>query len=278
MPRYKVTILLAAYNRLEMLKESVASAVGQDLPCIEVLIVDDGSDDATRQWLDDTASGDPRVRVIHQAHSGIAAARQRGVENSEGEFVCILDSDDILFPHALTRIMAAFDRRPDVGLAYCNILIRMPDETVIGRAYPRFSTNAEMIRATLTRPVVPFKHSGTTFRRDKALTLGGYDRGLAAKVDVDLFLKFLANGVPLLLIEEPLLEYRMHADSVSAHRLRGLSAWWRLIDRYGPQNWLLRAVYKVYRTASEMCKAIYLILALLRRRRRRSKARSRRFE
>src|SRR3989338_2570367 len=94
-----VSIVMASYRRLSLLKSAVGSALAQDYSSYEVLVVDDGSDAETRAWLRSAQAGDSRLHVIFQEHLGVAEARARGVAEARGELVCILDSDDTLVPH-----------------------------------------------------------------------------------------------------------------------------------------------------------------------------------
>lgn len=254
------TVLIAAYGRLPLLKEAVASAVAQDHPSFEVLVVDDGSDAATRDWLRATESRERQLRVVFQPHQGVAAARANGVREARGELVCILDSDDHLVPQALSRLCAVFAADDGAVLAYTRIRELRPDGAAVVQAYPEFATAQSMLWATLLRPRVPFKHSGTMFRRRTALELGSYDPALPCKVDIDLYLKFLRAGHRPRLVAEPLVDFRMHKNSVSRNRRLGLRVWFRLIDRYGPRNSGLRLGIKALRGISEMLKSAYIEL------------------
>jgi hypothetical protein len=114
-----------------------------------------------------------------------------------------------------------------------------------------------MIRAMFLRPRLPVKHSGTTYRREEALALGGYDTGLPIKIDIDFFLKYLAAGKKLRLLNEPLVVFRMHRNSISARRLLGIRIYWRLASRYGPPEYWSRLRLKLTRTAIETGKLAY---------------------
>lgn len=254
------TVLIAAYGRLPLLRQSVASALAQDHPNFEVLVVDDGSDEATRDWLRSAEAQESRLRVVFRPHQGVAAARANGVAAARSELICILDSDDVLLPHALSRLCAVFEADDDAVLAYTRIRELRPDGAAVVQAYPEFTTARAMLWATLLKPRLPFKHSGTMFRRRTALELGSYDPGLPCKVDIDLYLKFLRAGHRPRLVAEPLVDFRMHKNSVSRNRWLGIRVWFRLIDRYGPQNSGLRLGIKVLRGVSEMLKSVYIEL------------------
>lgn len=258
--RVAATVLLASRGRLPLLKQSVASALAQDHPDFEVLVVDDGSDDDTRDWLRSAEAREERLRVLYQPHRGVAAARANGVTAARSELICILDSDDILVPHALSRLCAVFDADPEAVLAYTRIRELRPDGAVAVQAYPEFATARAMLWATLLKPRLPFKHSGTMFRRRTALELGSYDPALPCKVDIDLYLKFLRAGHRPRLVAEPLVDFRMHKNSISRNRWLGIRVWFRLIDRYGPPNGGLRMLIKAARGISETLKSVYIEL------------------
>jgi len=249
-----VTVLIAAYDRLSFLKEAVASALAQDYGSFEVLVIDDGSGQETRDWLDEQANSENHLRVIHQQNSGIARARQAGLIAARGQLVCILDSDDRFLPGALRSIMAFFIASTPVDLVYTNNMHQMPSGVLRNCTYPHYATNRAMIRGVLLRPRIPFKHSGTTFCRDVALDLGGYDAELPIKVDVDLYLRFLAAGRKLCLLDAPVVAFRVHKNSVSRRRLLGIRVWCQLIDRYGPRSRLARIGYKASRVSAELLK------------------------
>lgn len=254
----RVTVLIASYGRLALLQESLASALAQDHPSFDVLVVDDGSDGQTRDWLRAAQDQDDRLNVVFQEHRGVAAARARGVTEARGDLICILDSDDILAPHALRRLSQAFEMHPDTVLAYTRIRELRPNGAVAVQEYPVFETARAMLWATLLKPRVPFKHSGTMFRRSAAIGLGSYDPELPCKVDIDLYLKFLSAGHRPQLVTEPLVDFRMHKDSISRNRWLGVRVWFRLIDRYGPPNPVVRLGIKALRGISEALKLLYI--------------------
>lgn len=256
-----VTVLMAAYGRLPLLKQSVASALAQDYPSFEVLVVDDGSDESTRQWLRLAQDRYERLRVVFQEHQGVAAARARGVTEARGDLICILDSDDMLVPHALRRLNQAFEAHPESMLVYTQVRELRPNGNVAVQEYPAFATARAMLWATLLKPRVPFKHSGTTFRRSAAIELGSYDRELPCKVDIDLYLKFMRAGYQPRLVAEPLVDFRMHKNSISRNRWLGLRVWFRLIDRYGPSNPVARLGLKAIRGVAEALKQLYIEVA-----------------
>lgn len=255
-----VSIVMASYRRLSLLKLAVGSALAQDYSSYEVVVVDDGSDEETLAWLRSAQAADSRLRVVCQEHLGVATARARGVAEARGMLVCILDSDDMLVPHALKRLTEEFSAHPETVLVHTNIAEYRPNGVVKVLQYPDFSNARRMLRAILLSPRVPFKHSGTMFQRRVAVELGSYDRNLPCKVDIDFYLRFLRAGHLPRLVSEPLVDFRMHKDSISRNRLLGLRVWFHLIDCYGPPNPACRLGLKALRVASEGSKWLYVEL------------------
>jgi len=253
-----VTILIASFNRLKYLEAAVASALQQQYPEFDILIVDDGSSTGVVDWLQALAAAESRVSVIYQKHQGVAAARANGVLQAAGELVCILDSDDSLVETALPKLVDAITGREDARLVFCNIReVRGSGDAAICR-YRQYDSTQSMLIATLLRPRVPFKHSGTLFCRQTALELGSYDRALSCKVDVDLYLKFLEAGYLPVHVDEALVDFRMHKNSVSIDRMAGIKVWLYLIDRYGPGNPAQRLFIKGARVGAELLKRVYI--------------------
>ena len=257
-PKPAVTILMASYGRLEFLKDAVDSALNQRYPDFRVLIVDDGSEQAVIDWLQELESSEPRVSVVYQSHQGVAMARAKGLEKAETDLICILDSDDRLAENALELLVAAMFRHPGIELVFVNIReVRSNGESEI-RRYVQYKSSRAMTLAILLKPRVPFKHSGSLFRRQTALALGSYDTGLACKVDVDLYLKFLQADYLPEHVDQALVDFRMHKNSVSIDRMAGIRAWICLIDRYGPDNPVYRLVIKSIRIGAELLKRAYM--------------------
>lgn len=253
----RFTILLAAHDRLDLLRQAVASALATVGPEDEVLVVDDGSGEETAQWLDGQAAAQEALRVVHQPNRGVASARKRGVEEAAGELVFILDSDDQVVAGALDEVARVFAERPDADLVYGDNLHVFQDGTTHRRRYKQYPSNRRFLWATFLSPRVPFKHSGTAFKRAVALELGNYDDSLPIKIDIDFFLRFMHADRTLVHLDAPLVSFRVHKEMMSRNRRKGIPVWSQLIDRYGPRNPLKRAFAKFVRGSSERLKAVW---------------------
>ncbi|MDD5011868.1 MAG: glycosyltransferase family A protein, partial [Phycisphaerae bacterium] len=100
----KISVCIPTYNREHLLKETLDSVFAQTYRDFEVVIVDDGSTDGTKQMLE---NGGYDVRYYWQKNAGDAATRNKLIELAEGKYISFLDSDDLLYPDALEKMMAA---------------------------------------------------------------------------------------------------------------------------------------------------------------------------
>jgi glycosyltransferase involved in cell wall biosynthesis len=114
-----VSTIIPVYNRPALLPDAVESVLAQTYRPIEIVIVDDGSTDATLEVARELAIKNPeKVRVIQQANKGPGRARQAGLEAARGEFIQYLDSDDLLLPRKFELQVAALIGAPECGAAY----------------------------------------------------------------------------------------------------------------------------------------------------------------
>lgn len=106
----KVSVIIPAYNVAGYLEDAVDSVQRQTYPNLEILIVNDGSQDDSGEIADRIAASDKRVRVIHKANGGLGAARNTGLSNTSGKYVTFVDSDDQLPPRAIETLLASLER------------------------------------------------------------------------------------------------------------------------------------------------------------------------
>ncbi|MDE5650892.1 MAG: glycosyltransferase, partial [Duncaniella sp.] len=97
-----ISVIIPAYDAQEYLPEAIRSVLAQSFPDYELLVVDDGSTDRTASIAVATAGGDSRFRLLSKSNGGLADARNYGVANARGEWIAFLDSDDSLYPGALS--------------------------------------------------------------------------------------------------------------------------------------------------------------------------------
>lgn len=131
-----ISVIIPVYNAAPFLEEAIASVISQSVADREIILVDDGSTDASPGICDRAAAADPRVCVIHKPNGGLSDARNAGLDTARGEWIAFLDADDALAPGALARMLdAALATGADVVAAD---IVRSPDASLPPGLKPRY--------------------------------------------------------------------------------------------------------------------------------------------
>ncbi len=195
-----MSVLLAVWNGEPWVAKAVASVLGQTDGDLELIVMDDGSSDATPDRL--AAVTDPRLRVQRQARAGLTRALNRALGLARGELVARLDADDVALPERFARQRAFLAEHPGVGLLGTAALEVDPAGTPVRVVRPPADDAA--IRGVLIRPD-PIVHSLVMVRRHLLAGAGGYDESLAVAQDYDLWMRLarltrLANLTEVLIV------------------------------------------------------------------------------
>lgn len=204
-----VSVIIPTYNRRELVREAVASALAQREVDAEVIVIDDGSTDGTAAALETFGR---RIRRRQQRARGVSAARNAGARLATGEWLAFLDSDDLWHPAKLRRQLAFHARAPALRASQTGELwIRNGVRVNPCRHHQK--PDGDIFAASVARCVV--SPSAVMLRRDLFESLGGFDEGLPVCEDYDLWLR-LGARVPVGLLDEPLVVKRGgHADQLS---------------------------------------------------------------
>jgi len=183
----KVSVIVPTYNRGYIVRQAINSILAQTLTDIEVLVVDDGSTDDTKQVVE--LIKDARIKYFYKENGGVSSARNFGLSKVRGEYVAFLDSDDIWPKEFLRATTETLDKNPDFGLAYTATTLRLPD----GRE------EADDISRCLSGRITAhlFKHStiwpsAVVIRRSELQDFW-FDEALKVCEDSDAFLRLSAR-------------------------------------------------------------------------------------
>jgi glycosyltransferase involved in cell wall biosynthesis len=209
-----VTVLISAHNDLRFLPEAVESIFAQTFDDYEFLIIDDGSTDGTRAYLDSLR--DPRVRVLRNlTNVGLTPSLNRGLDAAAGEFVARIDADDVALPQRLARQVEFLRAHPEV--AVCGSARDMVDERGSFVAHAPAAEDDLCIRWKCLLGN-PFAHPTVMFRLDLLDEHGlRYDERCRTAQDYELWTRLLAmtRGANL---REPLMKYRLREGVSRIHR------------------------------------------------------------
>lgn len=205
----KVSIIITAHNYGKYLAQSVDSALGQHYDSFEVIVVNDGSTDNTREILGKYES-DPRVKTFHLDGVGLAAASNYGIRMSRGQYIVRLDADDYFDENILLIESNVLDRRPEIGMVY-------PDYYLVNR-YGHIIEHLRLLKVNdeiklLDRSPLA---AGAMYRRSCYDAIGGYNESLRYQEDYDFWVRFI-DKFNVYNINLPLMYYRRHGKSMSTN-------------------------------------------------------------
>lgn len=212
-----VTAIVPVYNGADYVEAALRSIVDQELLPAEIIVVDDGSSDASAAVAEAFVSPVP-LKVVRKENGGQSAARNTAAAMAGGELLAFLDQDDLWHPRHLARLVRAYKRAPDVGWAYTDFdeidyLGRTVTHSYIQTAdLPHPHRNLiELLSADLM--VIP---SASLIRASAFHQVGGFDEQLVGYEDDDLFVRIFRAGWRSTFVREPLTKFRIHATSSSA--------------------------------------------------------------
>lgn len=219
-PRF--TIAMPAYNARRTIRSAIRSVLAQTRPDFELLVVDDGSNDETGTLVE--AFDDERVRLLRQQNAGPGAARNLAIRSGRGEYVSMLDSDDLWLPTYLETMAGILDHDPSVGLAYTDAWVlddatgRIRRTSAMHYQHPPRDPPRDphaFLTMLLTRG--NFVFTSATVRRDVLDRVGLFQSVLKPAEDFGLWLRIVAGGFEARRTEEKLAVYRKHPGSLSTN-------------------------------------------------------------
>jgi glycosyltransferase involved in cell wall biosynthesis len=217
-PRPSFSVIVAAYDVAPYVGEALDSALAQVPPPHEIVVVDDGSTDDLDRAL---APYRDRITFVRQENRGESGAKNTAARAASGDFVVILDADDVDLPGRLDALGRLAVTRPDLDILATDCLL-VTDGVVTRRYHEPYNPfHTEDQRAAILRrnwiasPAV---------RRARWLDVGGYDEDIRYGADWECWIRMILGGARAGLVDEPLFCYRQRADSLTAARceiLRG---------------------------------------------------------
>ncbi|MGB3904935.1 MAG: glycosyltransferase [Anaerolineae bacterium] len=209
----KVSVVMTVYNGQRFLREAIDSILNQTYADFELLVIDDGSIDSTPDILN--GYDDPRLRAVIQEHMGRVKSLNRGVATACGEYVAIMDADDISLPERLEKQVRWLEVHPGTALLGTGTVV--VDEN--GRAIGQFDTprGSLAIEEALLKGVMCPAHPSAMYRKTCFETVGGYREWFEQAMDYDLWLR-LTERYDVDSLPEILCHYRLNLGGISHRR------------------------------------------------------------
>jgi glycosyltransferase involved in cell wall biosynthesis len=199
-----VSIVMPAYNRANLVGDAIASLQSQPGIDADIIVVDDGSTDGTKDVVRAIATNDRRVRLIEVVHRGVASARNTGVGAATGDYVTFLDSDDLCAPERLRRQVDKLAARPDITVVAGH-----------SRWFTKMGQDLQPAPGSMwyrrTDPIL----SNAMFRRAVVVDVGMFDESLAFAEDIDFYFRLFEADARILVEVEIATYYRQHSDNMT---------------------------------------------------------------
>ena len=229
MPR--VSILLTCYNHLDYIPAALDGIRSQTFQDFEVIALDDGSTDGTREYL---AEQEGITVVLNEKNLGTYGTLNRGLDRATGEFIAVLNDDDVWMPEKLAKQIALLDANPKVGLVHTEGEFIDGDGKVfegepLGFKFPRFETGDILLDLVYENKIIA---SAALFRASIVKEIGGYNENYFGSGDWEMWFR-IAERHQVGCVAEKLSQYRVHGANAS-HKLEKI---WR--DDQMLREWML---------------------------------------
>lgn len=213
-----VSVIIPAYNAEKFIYRTLESVLCQTYKNIEVLVINDGSQDRTAEIVQSIAQKDSRVILLQQENAGVAAARNLGIDKSIGEFIAPIDADDIWYPQNLEKqVRCLLQAEPSVGLVY-SWSIDINEEDKLTGDFRAANIEGDVFTTLLCHNFLG-NASSTLIRRSCVEKIGGYNTQLKAQnaqgcEDWDFYLR-IAEHYQFKVVPEFFIGYRKVANTMS---------------------------------------------------------------
>lgn len=236
----KVTVIMPVFNGAQYISEAIESVLAQTYRYLELMVIDDGSTDDTRLIVDRYIRENPgRIRYLYQDNGGVSRARNRGIRESNGEFIAFLDADDQWMPENIALKMELFSQYPQYNLEAVFSEYYIEDKegirerflltrgfyrkfkhTFIGlsRRYMRFN---RYFYTECLRFFQPLFIATVIARREIFEKLGYFPEDIPIAEDLEVWLRFCKN-IPVGFVDEPLAVYYRRRGGATRNKIRVL--------------------------------------------------------
>ena len=213
-PAPRVSVILPVYNGERYLRQTLASVLAQTLRDLELLLVEDGSTDASPAIAAAAAAEDPRITVLRRPHTGVSAGRNHALSIARAPYAALMDHDDLCRPDRLAVQAAFLDENPDVAVLGSHALYIGESGRTVGVL--EFGPCSREEYRQLREQHLPFFSlaSSTMFRTEVVRAAGGFRTAMQPSEDTDLWTRIGDDHV-ILILPRHLVAYRLHAESTS---------------------------------------------------------------
>jgi len=210
MKTIKVSIIIPTYNCSSLLERAIKSVLAQTYENWELIIVDDGSTDGTKDLVANFRKIEPRIKYIWQNNSGAPARpRNTGIKSASGEYIAFLDHDDEWLPNKLEKQVALLENSPEIAFVSCNVIVVSPKRSELISS-PKYK-GENFLKKMLEKNLI-LTASSVVVRREIFDKVGLFDETLKFADDWDMWVR-IALKYKFDYIDEPLVKYFWHGKN-----------------------------------------------------------------
>lgn len=225
-----VSVVIPTYNRADLLEEALSSVLQQTYQDFEVIIVDDGSTDDTRERVAALQS-DPRMRYVYQENHGLAGARNTGIRASRGDYIALLDDDDIWLPDKLEKQMSLMAVDDQADVVHCDFRFVDLACNPLPMRYQRPASRGTLYEDLMYGNMIAGSGSAVLIRARCLAEVGLFDENLPACEDQDLWRRMALAQHNFVYLDEVLLYIRWHTSNMQKDPERMAIAWMQYLDK-----------------------------------------------
>jgi GT2 family glycosyltransferase len=208
-----VSVIMPAYNAARYIAEAIESVLIQNYRNFELIIVDDGSTDNTKEIVKSFKNN--KIQYFYKDKDGPSSARNLAINRAKGQYIMPLDADDMMTPDFIAKHLSEFEKHPEADLVYSDVLlIDENGHPVRIMKKPEYQDRRHLIRDLFSagHPIVPFRLG---IRRSVFDKIGFYDEDLLVGEDYDMMRRFVKAGLKTHHLRETLHLRRMQSNSLS---------------------------------------------------------------
>ncbi|HEY9614263.1 glycosyltransferase [Allocoleopsis sp.] len=221
-----ISVIIPVFNGENTIKETIKSVLTQTCSDLEIIIINDGSQDSSLNIV--SSLKDSRIKVFSYDNAGISTSRNRGFFHSSGEFISFLDADDLWTPDKLEAQFKALQANPEAAVAYS--WVNYIDESgQFFRVGNHQTLNGNVYEKLLVQNLLE-NGSNPLIRRQALTEVGGFDPAFSSAADWDMWLR-LAARYPFVVVPSPQILYRMSGSSMSSNILKMEAECLQLIEK-----------------------------------------------
>ena len=221
-----ISVIIPVFNGEATIGETIDSILNQTFKDIEIIIINDGSTDATLETIKKIS--DSRIKIFSYPNAGLSARRNRGIYQAKGEYISFIDADDLWTADKLELQWQALQKNPQAALAY-SWTDYIDESSKFLKSGRRIKVNGDAFSKLL---VTNFLENGSNplIRQQAMEKVGGFDESLCAAEDKDMWLRLAAN-YEFVCVEKPQILYRTSTTSMSTNLKRQETESLKVIER-----------------------------------------------